>query len=138
MESILLKLTLPDNASIREGTSQLREALRSPSAVAELCGALASSGEPQVRQYAAVLLRRRLSRPAAWRRLSAGGGAEAIKAGCLAALVAEADGAVKMAIAQLVAAMARHEVARGGAKVSWDILTERNAVKCFQAEFEDV
>ncbi len=120
MEAIINKLLLPDNAAIAEGTQQLREAFKQPQAVPELCAVLAGGQTAQVRQYAAVLLRKKLVRASAWGRLSPESRA-ALKEGCLNALVAEADKSVKMALAQLVSSLARHEIKPGSS--SWPELS---------------
>ena len=78
MEGVLARLLLPDSAQIAAATADLRTAFKQvrilfkergklgslykarslqPGAIAELCGVLSTSQQPQVRQYAAVLLR---------------------------------------------------------------------------------
>uniref|UniRef100_A0A8C0JS78 Importin 4 n=1 Tax=Canis lupus dingo TaxID=286419 RepID=A0A8C0JS78_CANLU len=52
-----------------QATEQLQTALRDPAALPALCDLLASAADPQIRQFAAVLTRRRLS--TRWRRLAA-------------------------------------------------------------------
>uniref|UniRef100_A0A452SH12 Importin 4 n=1 Tax=Ursus americanus TaxID=9643 RepID=A0A452SH12_URSAM len=69
LEQILRELLLPDTERIRRATEQLRTALRDPAALPTLCDLLASAADPQIRQFAAVLTRRRLS--TRWRRLAA-------------------------------------------------------------------
>uniref|UniRef100_A0A4X1SQC5 Importin 4 n=2 Tax=Sus scrofa TaxID=9823 RepID=A0A4X1SQC5_PIG len=67
LEQILQELLLPDTDRIRRATEQLQTALRDPTALPALCDLLTSAGDPQIRQFAAVLTRRRLS--TGWRRL---------------------------------------------------------------------
>ncbi|TKC38211.1 hypothetical protein EI555_015807 [Monodon monoceros] len=69
LEQILRELLLPDTERIRRATEQLQTALRDPASLPALCELLASAGDPQIRQFAAVLTRRRLS--TGWRRLAA-------------------------------------------------------------------
>ncbi|KAF4017105.1 hypothetical protein G4228_008867 [Cervus hanglu yarkandensis] len=69
LEQILRELLLPDTERIRRATEQLQTALRDPASLSTLCDLLASAGDPQIRQFAAVLTRRRLS--TRWRRLAA-------------------------------------------------------------------
>uniref|UniRef100_A0A7N5JK79 Importin 4 n=1 Tax=Ailuropoda melanoleuca TaxID=9646 RepID=A0A7N5JK79_AILME len=68
LEQILRELLLPDTERIRRATEQLRTALRDPAALPALCDLLASAANPQIRQFAAVLTRRRLS--TRWRLLA--------------------------------------------------------------------
>ncbi|GAB5572740.1 ran-binding protein 6 isoform X1 [Prionailurus iriomotensis] len=69
LEQILRELLLPDTERIRRATEQLQIVLRNPAALPALCDLLASAADPQIRQFAAVLTRRRLSTH--WRRLTA-------------------------------------------------------------------
>ena len=57
MEGVLARLLLPDSSEIAAATADLRTAFKQPGAIAELCGVLSTSQQPQVRQYGAVLLR---------------------------------------------------------------------------------
>lgn len=45
--------------------------LKSPSVVGELCQVMGTSAAPQVRQYAAVILRKRLGKTRHWMKLEA-------------------------------------------------------------------
>ncbi|GCB83868.1 hypothetical protein scyTo_0024127, partial [Scyliorhinus torazame] len=49
-------------------TAQLKDAFKDPSVVPALCNILASSPNPQIRQFAAVLVRRRVAKH--WKKLS--------------------------------------------------------------------
>ncbi|KAL0602788.1 Importin-4 [Plecturocebus cupreus] len=69
LEQLLRELLLPDTERIRRATEQLHNALRAPAALPALCELLASAADPQIRQFAAVLTRRRLN--TRWRRLAA-------------------------------------------------------------------
>ncbi|ELK11218.1 Importin-4 [Pteropus alecto] len=68
LERILRELLLPDTERIRRATEQLQVALRDPASLPALCDLLASAADPQIRQFAALLTRRRLN--ARWRRLA--------------------------------------------------------------------
>ena len=57
MEGVLARLLLPDSSEIAAATTDLRTAFKQPGAIAELCGVLSTSQQPQIRQYGAVLLR---------------------------------------------------------------------------------
>ena len=59
MEQLLGNLLMPDNAVIAAATKQLKEVLKNDSqALPELCRVMtAQTVSPQVRQYAALLLR---------------------------------------------------------------------------------
>jgi hypothetical protein len=69
MEGVLARLLLPDSAQITAATADLRTAFKQPGAIAELCGVLSTSLQPQVRQYAAVLLRKKFHKGKAWGKL---------------------------------------------------------------------
>ena len=111
MEEILNKLLLPDNEVIREASKQLKVAFKSDGAVPELCQVLVSTQSPQVRQYAAVLLRKRFTKAKHWNKM-AESDRNHIKAGCLQALIDEPTPSVKSAVAQLIAVMAKHDLAK--------------------------
>lgn len=55
--------------NLLQGTNELREAFKRPEAVPALCNVLSTSSSPQIRQYAAVLLRKRLSKQRNWGKL---------------------------------------------------------------------
>ena len=61
MEGVLARLLLPDSSEIAAATADLRTAFKQPGAIAELCGVLSTSQQPQIRQYGAVLLRYRIT-----------------------------------------------------------------------------
>ncbi|KAM6421640.1 LOW QUALITY PROTEIN: importin-4 [Rhynochetos jubatus] len=107
LERLLEELLEPDSDVIRGATARLREAFADPQTPARLGRLLSAAPRPQVRQLAAVLLRRRLL--GRWRRL------DAAMRHRLPALVAEAleretEHAVTVALAQLGALVLR----RGG------------------------
>ncbi|XP_068822112.1 importin-4 isoform X1 [Capricornis sumatraensis] len=106
LELILRELLLPDTERIRRATEQLQIALRDPASLSALCDLLASGGDPQIRQFAAVLTRRRLS--TRWRRLAAEQ-RESIKSLVLTVLQRETEHSVSLSLAQLSAAIFRKE-----------------------------
>ncbi|XP_014468024.1 PREDICTED: importin-4-like [Dinoponera quadriceps] len=109
MESILLKLCVPDNTTIQQATAELRKALKNPDNISALCQLIVTSTNPQVRQYAAVLLRKRYSKSKHWTSLSENIRTE-FKALILQALVNEPQKNVKNAIAQLIGIIVKHEL----------------------------
>ncbi|XP_059088623.1 importin-4-like [Tigriopus californicus] len=109
MEAIILKLLQPDNAVIEAGTRELKAALSSPQALPELCSVLTTTtASPEVRQYAAVLLRKKFGQERLWLGLS-GEQRDLVRQGCLGALQAESQPSVRQAIVQLVGVLARRE-----------------------------
>ncbi|XP_049982054.1 importin-4 [Alexandromys fortis] len=106
LEKILKELLLPDTERIRRATEQLQAALRDPAALPALCDLLASATDPQIRQFAAVLTRRRLS--TRWRRL-APEQRESLKNLVLTALQKETEHYVSVSLAQLSATIFRKE-----------------------------
>ncbi|XP_062061343.1 importin-4 [Lepus europaeus] len=106
LEQVLRELLLPDTERIRRATEQLRTALRDSAAVPALCDLLASAADPQIRQLAAVLTRRRLT--TRWRRL-AEQQRESLKSLVLTALQKETEHSVSLSLAQLSATIFRKE-----------------------------
>ncbi|KAL6076022.1 hypothetical protein STEG23_007629 [Scotinomys teguina] len=106
LEQILKELLLPDTERIRRATEQLQTALRDPAALPALCDLLASATDPQIRQFAAVLTRRRLN--TRWRRL-APEQRESLKTLVLTALQRETEHYVSVSLAQLSATIFRKE-----------------------------
>lgn len=106
LEQILRELLLPDTERIRQATEQLQTALRDPAALPALCDSLASAADPQIRQFAALLIRRRLS--TRWRRLGAEH-RESLKSLVLTAFQRETEHNVSLSLAQLAATIFRKE-----------------------------
>ncbi|XP_011946586.1 PREDICTED: importin-4 isoform X2 [Cercocebus atys] len=106
LEQLLRELLLPDTERIRRATEQLQIALRAPAALPALCDLLASAADPQIRQFAAVLTRRRLN--TRWRRLAAEQ-RESLKSLILTALQRETEHCVSLSLAQLSATIFRKE-----------------------------
>ena len=128
MEAILQKLVMPDNAAIQEGTAELKEAFKQPNAIPMLCQVLTGSGTPQVRQYSALLLRKKLGKQKTWRNLTAED-KQTLKSGTLNTLTTEPDKQVQHAIVQLIAVIAKHELPKN----AWPELIPL-LDNCFQSE----
>lgn len=111
MEAILSKLVMPDNAVIQQGTAELKEAFKDPRAIPELCSVLTSSSSPQIRQYSALLLRKKLGKQKTWRGLGPED-RQTLKNGTIDALTKEPDKQVQHSIVQLIAAVAKHDLPR--------------------------
>lgn len=129
MESIIAKLMVPDNAVIQQGTAELKEAFKSPSAIPELCSVMTTSQVIQTRQYAALLLRKKLAKSAMWSNNLSVQDRSAIKVGCMEALIHEPDMSVKHSIVQLMGVLAKHELPQG----SWPELL-RFLFQCFESK----
>ncbi|KAK8757339.1 hypothetical protein V5799_005029 [Amblyomma americanum] len=108
LESILLRLLVPDNAVIAQATQELRELYKDPNIIEHLLGALCESQSVQVRQYSAVLLRKKICRLKAWRKLPQDK-RNGLKCVLLQRITSEREKAVVLAIGQLVAVIAKHE-----------------------------
>lgn len=105
---ILQKLLAADNNLISEGTKELEEAYNSPNTIPALCQIVVSDNEPHIRQYAAVLLRKRLGKLRNWR-LVLPEHQQTIKNGMLNALLQEKEKNVRAAVAHLIGVIVRHE-----------------------------
>ncbi|KAF7381213.1 hypothetical protein HZH68_016088 [Vespula germanica] len=109
MEQILLKLLVADNATIQEGTAELRKAFKKPESTPALCQLVVSSANPQIRQYAAVLLRKRYNKGKHWTELPENIRTD-FKTMILPALCNEPEKFVKNAIVQLIGTIVKHEL----------------------------
>lgn len=113
MEEILLKLLVADNTSIQQGTAELREAFKKQETIQALCQLIISSNNSQIRQYAAILLRKRYGKGKHWLKLPHHVRNE-FKTVILQALVNEPEKFVKNAIAQLIGVIVKHELPNNG------------------------
>lgn len=109
LEETLAKLLVPDNNTIQQATQQLKELFKDPNIVPGLCQVLGASQVPQVRQYAAVLLRRKIQKSRHWSALSAEI-QHNIRENILQILLQEPEKSARNAIAQVVAAVAKHDL----------------------------
>lgn len=53
-----------------QGTKELKKAFKNPEAISALCEVIVTSPNPQIRQSAAVLLRRKFGKKRQWSRLN--------------------------------------------------------------------
>lgn len=106
LESILSSLMQPDNVVIQQATAQLKEAFKDPAVLLALCEVLTGSQNPQIRQFAAVLVRRRLTKT--WKKLNPEL-RENLKSLVLDAIQREPEHKVRHALAQLASVMLKNE-----------------------------
>ncbi|XP_069817764.1 importin-4 isoform X2 [Dendropsophus ebraccatus] len=106
LEAILSNLLQPDNAVIQQATAQLKEAVKDPLIIPALCDVLRGAPDPQIRQFAAVLLRRRLIKR--WKMMPVDQ-QEGVKSLLLEVIPKEPEHKVRHAIAQLSAVILRNE-----------------------------
>lgn len=106
LEQILNNLLQPDNAVIQQATAQLKEAAKDPMIIPALCDVLRGAQDMQIRQFAAVLLRRRLIKR--WKSIS-NEQRESLKSLLLEIIQREPEHKVRYAVAQLSAVILRNE-----------------------------
>ncbi|KAJ8041565.1 Importin-4 [Holothuria leucospilota] len=117
LEDTLGKLLLPSNDAIKEGTHQLQQLSKDPLFVAELVKVVSESQNPQVRQLAAVLLRRRIAKK--WKTLKAED-QQQMKHHLLELIVKEPERIVQNSVGQIIATISKHEIP----KSSWPELLQ--------------
>ncbi|KAH8303666.1 hypothetical protein KR018_010265 [Drosophila ironensis] len=105
---IINALLCSDTEKIRLGTNALNKAHQNPLTLISLCNIVVSPMEIPIRQFAAVLINRRLNRLRHWQMVSPEN-QETIKKVLLQALVNEKEKQVKTAIAQVIGSLVRHE-----------------------------
>ncbi|XP_060081049.1 importin-4-like [Ylistrum balloti] len=125
LEETLGKLLVPDNNTIQLATQQLKELFKDPNVVPGLCQVLGSSQVPQVRQFAAVLLRRKIQKGRQYRALPENI-INNIRDNILQILVQEPEKSVRNSIAQVVAVVAKHDLPKN----SWPQLLQFLSVSC--------
>lgn len=91
-----------------KATEDLNEALKQQETISILCGIATTSKNPQLRQYAAVVLRKKLVKLRNWNMVPADQ-QEGIKNGLLNAIINEPEKTVRASIAQVVGALCNHE-----------------------------
>ncbi|KAM8961445.1 importin-4 [Pelodytes ibericus] len=106
LETILTSLLQPDNAVIQQATAQLKEAVKDPMIIPALFDVLRGAHDLQIRQFAAVLLRRRLNKH--WKCITKEQ-QENLKSFLLEAIQREPEHKVRYALAQLSAVILRNE-----------------------------
>ncbi|KAF4521358.1 hypothetical protein B566_EDAN006947 [Ephemera danica] len=107
LEEILHKVVLADSEQINQGTEELREAFKKPDIVPSLCQIMGTAKDSQIRQYSAVLLRKRLSRKRNWNQLTTDI-KKGIQDGIVQAVINEPERSVKNSIAQLIGVIVKH------------------------------
>lgn len=112
LEDVLLRLLLPDSTVILQATNDLKNLLRDPGINLALCHCLASSPNAQVRQYAAVLLRRKMVKAKNWKKLPLQI-KQGLKQAILESYIKEPEKTVRSSIAQLIASLAKYELPTG-------------------------
>ncbi|KAG8596096.1 hypothetical protein GDO81_001732 [Engystomops pustulosus] len=106
LEAILTSLLQPDNAVIQQATAQLKEAVKDPLFIPALCDVLRGAQDPQIRQFAAVVLRRRLIKR--WKVMPVEQ-QTSVKSLLLEAIAKEPEHKVRYAVAQIAAVIVRNE-----------------------------
>lgn len=104
-------LTMPDNRSIQQGTLQLKTAFSDPNVVPSLVDVLKASSNPTVRQYAAILLRKRIVKH--WNKLNTNV-KHSLESALVQCLSAESEHIVRNAICQVISSIARHKFKNEG------------------------
>ncbi|RDD47604.1 Importin-4 [Trichoplax sp. H2] len=110
LENILGRLLTPDNTVIQQATAELKEILKSPAVIGQLASLLTVSQFPQVRQYAAILLRRKISK--LWNKLDSDSRFR-MKQLCLQALTQESIKIVQHSIAEIISVIAKYDLPEG-------------------------
>ncbi|BES88218.1 IBN_N [Nesidiocoris tenuis] len=109
MENILRKLLSMEKEVLDQGTVELKESLKRPDSVASLCNVLGSSEDADIRQYAAVILKKSFSKSTNWDHIP-GDTRRQIKAGLLDTLIKEPEKMVKSSIAQVIGTLLEYEM----------------------------
>ncbi|XP_046842759.1 importin-4-like isoform X2 [Xenia sp. Carnegie-2017] len=112
LEFIFGRLLVPNNTVIKQATNELRAffQLATEEIVPVLVTVLRSSQSPQARQYAAILLRRRVIKQ--WTKLSEQL-QTLLKQTVLEVLVSERENLVRQSTAQIIGGIAKHELGNG-------------------------
>lgn len=109
LESVLKKLMVPDSNVIKEGTLQLKKAFTKPEVVIPaLAELLHNSADPTIRQYSAIILRRRVVKN--WKNVAVNI-RDSLKKLLLECITRETTAFVHTSIAQAIGSIARHELA---------------------------
>ncbi|XP_055689529.1 importin-4-like [Lutzomyia longipalpis] len=108
MEQLVLNLLGGDNEVMKKATNDLQEAFKRPETIPAFCELIVSSANPQVRQYSAVLLRRRLDKLRNWQVLPQET-RDMIKNGILQRVLMEPESYVRNAVIRFIGVIVRHE-----------------------------
>ncbi|GFU48669.1 importin-4 [Nephila pilipes] len=113
LESVILKLLQnTTNEGQVQGFREIQDLCKDPAIVISLCQCITQSADPHVRKYAALLLRRRLLKVKFWKKLTPEI-KQGLKQTILEAYVKDNEKIVRNAIAELIAAIAKHELSDG-------------------------
>ncbi|OXU25360.1 hypothetical protein TSAR_005639 [Trichomalopsis sarcophagae] len=113
MEEIILKLLVTDTAVIQQATAELRQAFKNPESTRALYQLIVTSNNLQVKQYAALLLRKRFNKAKYWAPVP-NPIKEEFKQVLQQALVNETEKPVKNGIVQLIGVIVKHELPHNG------------------------
>jgi len=108
LENVLKKLMVPDNNVIKEGTLELKKAFAKPEVVIPaLADLLHNSTDPTIRQYSAIILRRRVIKN--WKNVDANI-KDSLKKLLLECITRESTVFVHASIAQAIGSISKHEL----------------------------
>ena len=110
LERLLGQLLTPGTEAIRESEAAMRRALAQPQFIVDLFAQLQHSGLAQIRQLAAVLVRRRIS--AHWPKLDMNV-RQQLQSALLTHLPAEPERPVRRSVTSVVAVIAKYTLPRG-------------------------
>uniref|UniRef100_A0A2L2Y6J1 Importin-4 n=1 Tax=Parasteatoda tepidariorum TaxID=114398 RepID=A0A2L2Y6J1_PARTP len=110
LESVILKLLQnTTNEGQVEGFREIQGLFKDPTINISLCQCVTQSQDPQVRRYASLLLRRRVLKSKHWKRVPPDV-KQGMKATILEAYIKDTDKTVRNALAELIAAIAKHDL----------------------------
>uniref|UniRef100_T1IFX5 Importin N-terminal domain-containing protein n=1 Tax=Rhodnius prolixus TaxID=13249 RepID=T1IFX5_RHOPR len=112
MDNIILKLMSNSKESIDQGTQELKRALCEPHVNSALLHTLATAQDCSIRQYAALILKRKFNKSTAWEKLQKDERIN-LKANILKLLVTETEKSVKKSIAVLIGTIIKYEMSSG-------------------------
>ena len=108
LELLLTQVMQPEK--LQEAEATLNRAMQTPAFICDLAERLRHSASPQVRQLAAVLMRRRIG--SHWRKLDPTT-QQQLKAALLECINAEPVHLVRVGVANVVAVIAKHTLPKG-------------------------
>ncbi|XP_029638234.1 importin-4-like isoform X2 [Octopus sinensis] len=109
LENIILQLFTPDSDVVKKATDEMKLLMKNQDIVPLFCQILGTCEKSQVRQYAAVLLRRKIQRKHQYFNLSEDI-RKNIRGNILQLFLQETEKCVQTAIAQIIATVAKHEL----------------------------
>ncbi|XP_065064233.1 importin-4-like [Rhopilema esculentum] len=111
IEEVLLRLTVPDSKIIQQATAQLIQVFTNPDIVPALIQILVSATNPTVRQYAAILVRKRIVKNLDKVNDDV---KNSLCAALIQALSTEPEHLVRIAICQVISAIAKYKFKQDG------------------------